>query len=103
TVKLLNTIIADNISSIGPDLLGSFVSLVHNLLTNFFGSSGFTLGTNNANGDLVGASFARVFPILGPLQNNGGPTQTRALLPGSAAIDAGDNCVVAAGGCLTMP
>ncbi|PYI92889.1 MAG: hypothetical protein DMF03_01655, partial [Verrucomicrobia bacterium] len=26
-------------------------------------------------------------PLLGPLQNNGGPTQTHALLPGSPAID----------------
>ncbi|HYV10588.1 MAG TPA: choice-of-anchor Q domain-containing protein [Pyrinomonadaceae bacterium] len=102
-IKLLNTIVADNISGNGPDLLGPFVSQGHNLVTDFSGSSGFTLGTNNSNGDLIGASFARVFPFLGPLQNNGGPTQTRALLPGSAAIDAGDNCVVAAGGCLTTP
>src|SRR5262249_1098920 len=29
-------------------------------------------------------------PKLGPLQNNGGPTQTHALLAGSPAIDAGD-------------
>ena len=29
-------------------------------------------------------------PLLGPLQNNGGPTQTMALLPGSPAIDAGN-------------
>src|SRR4029077_19791568 len=29
-------------------------------------------------------------PMLGPLQNNGGPTFTHALLPGSPAIDAGD-------------
>jgi hypothetical protein len=29
-------------------------------------------------------------PKLGPLQNNGGPTQTRALLSGSPAIDAGN-------------
>ena len=28
--------------------------------------------------------------MLGPLQNNGGPTLTYALLPGSPAIDAGD-------------
>src|SRR4029450_5388140 len=28
--------------------------------------------------------------ILGPLQNNGGPTQTHALVAGSPAIDAGD-------------
>ncbi len=30
-------------------------------------------------------------PLLGPLQNNGGPTLTMAPLPGSPAIDAGDN------------
>jgi CSLREA domain-containing protein len=30
-------------------------------------------------------------PMLGPLADNGGQTQTRALLPGSPAIDAGDN------------
>src|SRR5206468_3717950 len=29
-------------------------------------------------------------PMLGPLQDNGGPTFTHALLPGSVAIDAGD-------------
>jgi hypothetical protein len=29
-------------------------------------------------------------PKLGPLQSNGGPTQTHALLPGSPAIDAGN-------------
>ncbi|MGH2601267.1 MAG: choice-of-anchor Q domain-containing protein, partial [Dehalococcoidia bacterium] len=31
-------------------------------------------------------------PLLGPLQNNGGPTQTMALLTGSPAIDAGVDC-----------
>ena len=30
-------------------------------------------------------------PILGPLANNGGPTQTFALLSGSPAINAGNN------------
>jgi len=29
--------------------------------------------------------------LLGPLQNNGGPTRTHALLAGSPAIDAGNN------------
>jgi hypothetical protein len=32
-----------------------------------------------------------VDPLLGPLQNNGGPTRTHALLPGSPAINAGSN------------
>ena len=35
-------------------------------------------------------------PILGPLQNNGGPTETMALGPGSAAIDAGIDAICAA-------
>jgi CSLREA domain-containing protein len=102
-ISIINTIVAFNGSFNGPNLLGPFVSLGHNLIANFEGSSGFTIGTNNANGDLVGDSFAPVFPILSPLQNNGGPTRTIALLPGSPAIDGGDNCVVAVGGCLTTP
>jgi hypothetical protein len=32
-------------------------------------------------------------PVLAPLANNGGPTQTMALLPGSPAIDAGNNAL----------
>ena len=33
----------------------------------------------------------RIDPFLSPLQDNGGPTWTHALLQGSRAIDAGDN------------
>ncbi len=39
----------------------------------------------NALSDHQGAD-----PMLGPLANNGGPTMTHALLPGSEAIDVGD-------------
>jgi hypothetical protein len=35
-------------------------------------------------------------PLLGPLDDNGGPTSTRALLSGSPATDAGDDQVCAA-------
>ena len=104
--NILNSIVAHNASQNGPDLSGSFVSLGHNLISRNDGSSGFTAGTDNPNGDLVGTSFTPVHPLLGALQNNGGPTRTRALLPGSLAIDAGDNCVTLAsssGGCLTTP
>ena len=38
-----------------------------------------------------------VDPRLGPLQDNGGPTQTMALLDGSPAFDAGSNALVPAG------
>ena len=33
--------------------------------------------------------YRNTAPMLGPLQDNGGPTFTHALLPGSPAIDAG--------------
>ena len=53
-------------------------------------SHGYNLSSDgtcnfNARGDLNNHD-----PLLGPLQNNGGPTQTMALLPGSPAIDAGN-------------
>jgi HYR domain. len=56
-------------------------------------------GTNfNTNGTCPG--FTQVTPAqlnLGPLQDNGGPTQTHALLPGSVAIDAAPDCTDLAG------
>jgi hypothetical protein len=39
--------------------------------------------------DDVGGTLRNVDPMLGPLADNGGPTQTMALLAGSPAIDAG--------------
>ncbi len=41
--------------------------------------------TGNTTGNIYG-----IDPLLGPLQDNGGPTFTHALLPGSPAIDAGN-------------
>ncbi len=38
-------------------------------------------------------SLSNTNPLLGVLQNNSGPTQTMALLPGSPAIDTGANAV----------
>ena len=46
-------------------------------------------GSGYADTDLVGTASNPIDPLLGPLQDNGGPTQTMALLPGSPAIDAG--------------
>jgi hypothetical protein len=43
---------------------------------------------------LIGATAYCIFsldPLLGPLQNNGGPVPTIALLPGSPALDHGTN------------
>jgi hypothetical protein len=53
--------------------------------------SGMTGLTNGVNGNLVGSADMPIDPLLGPLQDNGGPTKTHALLSGSPAIDAGNN------------
>ena len=69
-----------------PDTTGSFTSLGYNLIGWGGGSTGLT---NGVNGDLVGTGTTPLNPLLGSLQDNGGPTLTHALLPGSPAIDQG--------------
>ncbi|HEX3420217.1 MAG TPA: choice-of-anchor Q domain-containing protein [Candidatus Udaeobacter sp.] len=54
-------------------------------------SRGYNLSSDNGGGFLTGpGDQINTDPMLGPLQNNGGPTFTHELLPGSPAIDAGD-------------
>jgi hypothetical protein len=95
TFSLKNTIVALNLTdfvSTGPDVTGAaFASQGHNLIGDGTGSTGFTNGTNS---DMVGTGAAPIDPGLGALRNNGGPTQTMALLFGSPAIDHGDNTAV---------
>jgi hypothetical protein len=90
---LENCLIALNTSTTGPDVSGAFTSNGHNLIGEADGSSGFT---NGVNGDQIGTVASPLNPKLGPLQNNGGPTQTLALLSGSPAIDAGSDSVLSA-------
>jgi hypothetical protein len=45
---------------------------------------------NGNYNDITGNQFSTPNALLGPLQNNGGPTLTRLPLPGSPAIDLGD-------------
>jgi hypothetical protein len=77
---LRNTILAGNTASSSPDVLGRLNSQGHNLIGNTQGGTGFDP-----------TDLLNINPLLGPLQDNGGPTKTMALLPGSPAIDAGDN------------
>lgn len=90
TVTLENTIVAGNTAANGagdttgapvpgPDVDGTVTSSGHNLLGNTTEANGF-----GGTGDLTGAN-----PMLAPLANNGGPTRTMALTPGSPAVDAG--------------
>ena len=71
-----NSIVANNTN--GGNCSGTMTSKGYNLSSD--GSCNFTGPADLNNTD----------PVLGPLQNNGGPTQTQALLSGSPAIDAGN-------------
>lgn len=70
-----------NVTGSGPDCSGTIASQDYNL----FGSTGGCTieGTTEHN-------ITAETPLLAPLGDNGGPSQTHALLPGSPAIDAGD-------------
>jgi predicted outer membrane repeat protein len=84
TVNLASTIVANNSDSGGArNIFGTntIVNATNSLIDNV---SGITFGTNTAN--ITGQN-----PLLGALANNGGPTQTHALLSGSPAIDKGSN------------
>jgi len=78
-----NTIVADNRfpgHNWWVDCGGTVTSAGHNLIEN--------TGGCNIVGDTSG-NITGLDPVLGPLTDNGGFTQTHALLPGSPAIDAG--------------
>ena len=74
-----DSIIADN--ELGCSFDVGFLSTSAGYSLDEDGSCGFFPG----GGNLVG-----VDPMLGPLADNGGPTSTRSLLPGSPALDAGN-------------
>jgi CSLREA domain-containing protein len=95
TAVLHNTIVAGNFqgpasSTTANDIYGNVDSTSSFNLIGTGGSGGLVNGANN---NQVGVSA----PRLGGLANNGGPTQTVSLLPGSPAIDRGSNAFVTAG------
>lgn len=95
-----NSIIAGNGSPGTADVEGSFTSQGNNLIginaSGLFGGGGFTDGVNN---DKVGTSGNPLDARLATLGSYGGASQTHALLPGSPALDAGNNCVTEAAHC----
>ena len=63
----------------------------------FVNSFGFNLSSDNGGGFLTTTGDQiDTKPLVGPLQDNGGPTFTHALLAGSPAIDKGASCSGAA-------
>ncbi len=75
----------------GPDALGTVASLGNNLVGEVDGSSGWV------GSDLTGTGAQPLNPLLAPLGSYVGATQTMALLPGSPAIDAGNNALIPPG------
>jgi len=84
-----SSIIALNSASTGgPDYFSGIGVLL---------STGYNIIGNNADAvinsqptDQIGTPTAPIDPLLGPLADNGGPTLTHALQPGSPAINRGD-------------
>ena len=80
TLQIGNT--ALKVSTFGPS-----ISNISGTIT----SNGYNLTNDNGGGFLTATGDQiNTEPMLGPLQNNGGPTFTHELLTGSPAIDAGN-------------
>ncbi|MDY6785808.1 MAG: DUF4347 domain-containing protein [Cyanobacteriota bacterium] len=94
TFAISNSIIAGNLdnspmgNNIHPDVSGDDINGdANNLIGDITGATGTsTIGTGS---DLTG--ITNINQVLAPLADNGGATQTHALIPGSPALDAGDN------------
>lgn len=83
--SLFNSIVAPNYrSGVASDVAGP-VSATYSLLGVDTGAFLNDLGAN-----LIGTGASPIDPLLGGLNNYGGPTLTHELLPGSPAINAGD-------------
>ncbi len=78
---LTDTIVAGNTNPSGASDVGGNVSGSYNLI----GTGGSGGLANGVDGNIVGVAN----PLLSALGNNGGPTQTMALLAGSPALGAG--------------
>ena len=94
-VVMHNTIVAGNFVAnddrdnplLADDVAGSLdAASSHNLIGVVSRMTGVV---NGQQGNQVGTTASPLDPLLGQLSNNGGPTQTHALLEGSLAIDRG--------------
>lgn len=95
TNTLTNSIVANNNAANGWQInglgepsssTGVFINASHSLIS----QSAAGIVTNWTDPSNITGSFAN--PALGALANNGGPTQTQAIQPGSPVIGRGLNC-----------
>lgn len=77
-VRMLNSIVQNNRAGTSPDLVGQFASDGYNLIGNNTGATGLHV-----------LDYQNETTPLGPLQDNGGPNWTHALLAGGPAINGG--------------
>ena len=104
TMQIANTTLSDNSSPLGGGVFNMGTLQIGNTILNAGASGvniansggtvtshGYNLSSDDGGGFLTGpGDQINTNPLLGPLQDNGGPTFTHELLPGSPAIDAGD-------------
>ncbi|HVA51251.1 MAG TPA: FG-GAP-like repeat-containing protein, partial [Pirellulales bacterium] len=89
TANVANTILAGNAATgSDPDVAGAYAATDADLIGVVGDASGFT--TSGPVPTIVLGTDSSSAIGLGPLADNGGPTQTMALLAGSPAIGAGD-------------
>ena len=111
-LRLVNTIVAGNTDRVhgasvysegfpGGDIEVSTLYSDHCLFGNGSGVSSYATRNGNIVGGLGGNPVINA--MLGPLQNNGGPTMTMALLAGSPAIGQGVSSSFGSGGWLNAP
>jgi hypothetical protein len=102
TVTVVNSTISGSLTGYGLGIAAGDLTLRNSILANgtgtydcVFGVGGTLTENNNLieSNDGCGTPVSTTDPNLGLLANNGGPTQTMALLPLSPAIDAGSSSV----------
>jgi hypothetical protein len=105
TLTLTNTTISGNSAIVGAGISNERgqINVANTIVANNSGGDCSNSGTINATATNLVKDGSCAFPgalsgdpNLGPLADNGGPTQTHALLAGSPAIDAGNDTVCAA-------
>jgi hypothetical protein len=99
--SVFNTTMSDNGVEIYAGYNGKYIENTifkvspggHSIVSNFglVTSNGYNISSDDGAGYLSGpGDQINTDPLLGPLRDNGGPTFTHELLPGSPAINAGD-------------
>ena len=84
TITFANTIVASNVSGGSTECDGAAANLI---------SNGYNLSSDASCDFTNTGDQENTDPLLGSLQNNGGPTQTHAIANGSPALDTGDSSV----------